>query len=80
MHLNRRDIFKKRKSKVYKNLVSYGQYGVITGITMLTLGAGTVVSAAETSSSSADTASSSLSSTTATTETTTDSLAVSKLQ
>ncbi len=79
MHLNRRDIFKKRKSKVYKNLVSYGQYGVITGITMLTLGAGTVVSAAETSSSSADTASSSLSSTTATTETTTDSLAVSKI-
>ncbi|HFI0283025.1 TPA: Rib/alpha-like domain-containing protein, partial [Streptococcus suis] len=61
------------------NLVSYGQYGVITGITMLTLGAGTVVSAAETSSSSADTASSSLSSTTATTETTTDSLAVSKI-
>ncbi len=79
MHLNRRDIFKKRKSKVYKNLVSYGQYGVITGITMLTLGAGTVVSAAETSSSSADTASSSLSSTTATTETTTDSSAVSKI-
>ncbi|NQM12617.1 LPXTG cell wall anchor domain-containing protein [Streptococcus suis] len=76
MHLNRRDIFKKRKSKVYKNLVSYGQYGVITGITMLTLGAGTVVSAAETSSSSADTASSSLSSTTATT---TDSSAVSKI-
>ncbi|HFI0307102.1 TPA: MucBP domain-containing protein, partial [Streptococcus suis] len=68
-----------RKSKVYKNLVSYGQYGVITGITMLTLGAGTVVSAAETSSSSADTASSSLSSTTATTETTTDSSAVSKI-
>ncbi|WP_449457745.1 mucin-binding protein, partial [Streptococcus suis] len=79
MNLNRRDIFKKRKSKVYKNLVSYGQYGVITGITMLTLGAGTVVSAAETSSSSADTASSSLSSTTATTETTTDSSAVSKI-
>ncbi|NQI73774.1 hypothetical protein HO590_11460 [Streptococcus suis] len=79
MHLNRRDIFKKRKSKVYKNLVSYGQYGVITGITMLTLGAGTVVSAAETSSSSADTASSSLSSTTATTETTTDSSAISKI-
>ncbi|NQP36405.1 LPXTG cell wall anchor domain-containing protein [Streptococcus suis] len=79
MHLNRRDIFKKRKSKVYKNLVSYGQYGVITGITMLTLGAGTVVSAAETSSSSADTASSALSSTTATTETTTDSSAVSKI-
>ncbi|MDG4515216.1 MucBP domain-containing protein, partial [Streptococcus suis] len=79
MHLNRRDIFKKRKSKVYKNLVSYGQYGVITGITMLTLGASTVVSAAETSSSSADTASSSLSSTTVTTETTTDSSAVSKI-
>lgn len=32
---NRRDIFKKRKSKVYKNLVSIGQYGVLTGVALL---------------------------------------------
>ncbi|WP_341932465.1 LPXTG cell wall anchor domain-containing protein [Streptococcus pluranimalium] len=37
--MKKKDIFKVRKNKAHKNLVSYGKYGVVLGAAVLTLGA-----------------------------------------
>lgn len=37
--MEKQDIFKLRKNKAYKNLVSYGKYGVVLGAAVMTLGA-----------------------------------------
>ncbi|MGV3311135.1 mucin-binding protein, partial [Streptococcus suis] len=50
----RRDIFKKRKSKVYKNLVSYGQYGAIAGLVLVSLGASSTAKAETTTTETSD--------------------------
>ncbi|MEY8463144.1 mucin-binding protein [Streptococcus merionis] len=44
---NKRDIFKKRKNKAYKNLVSYGQYGVVVASMMTALAGASVAQAEE---------------------------------
>ncbi|MFV8212532.1 mucin-binding protein [Streptococcus pluranimalium] len=42
-----RDVFKKRKNKAYKNLVSYGQYGVVTALALAALATGGLAQAEE---------------------------------
>ena len=51
---SRRDIFKKRKNKAYKNLVSYGQYGVLTALSLASIATGGLVQA-ETATNSPET-------------------------
>ncbi|MET3557499.1 hypothetical protein ABID29_000609, partial [Streptococcus rupicaprae] len=45
--MKRQDIFKMRKSKAHKNLVSYGQYGVVLGTALLVMATGLDVKAEE---------------------------------